>query len=266
MRLIGLETGDPAQFKTWDEFWKAYCAQQTNFLKHAFIQQHIIIRSRPNHFASPLGSALHDLCMKTCKDLHTPVIEGGIDMGYFEFIGYGTVIDSLAAVKKLVFETKKLSMAELIAALDCNFEGKESVRQLLLHAPSYGNNDPYADAIGKAIDLEALKFTKKYSAELGVHLRPEVRAVHFACTVRQSGQCDAEWPEGIHAAGRRLVGIARSRHAWPDGGSALQLLHQELQLSRAGSPDCSTSNSVLPVSSARRARKNWFPSCGRGSI
>jgi len=86
--IIGLETGDSREFKTWDEFWQAYVQQHINFLKHAFIQQHVIINLRAKHFAWPLGSALHDLCMKECKDIHTPVIEGGIDLGYFEFMGW----------------------------------------------------------------------------------------------------------------------------------------------------------------------------------
>ncbi len=217
---IGLETGDPRNFKTWDEFWKAYCAQQTNFLKHAFIQQHIIIRSRPNHFATPLGSALHDLCMRACKDLHSPVIEGGIDFGYFEFIGYGTVIDSLAAIKQLVFETKKLSMGELMAALDCNFDGKEFVRQLLMHAPRYGNNDPYADNIGKAIDLEALKFTKKYSSELGVHL--DLRYVPFTSHV-PFGKVVSATPNGRKAFTPLADGSSASQGADVNGPTAVLL-------------------------------------------
>jgi formate C-acetyltransferase len=217
---IGLETGDPRQFKAWDEFWKAYCAQQTNFLKHAFIQQHIIIHSRPNHLATPLGSALHDLCMKTCKDLHTPVIEGGIDFGYFEFIGYGTVIDSLAAIKHLVFETGKLTMEEVLAAVDCDFAGKEAIRQLLLHAPRYGNNDPYADAIGKAIDLEALKFTQKYSAELGVHM--DLRYVPFTSHV-PFGKVVSATPNGRKAYTPLADGSSASQGADAHGPTAVLL-------------------------------------------
>lgn len=218
--VIGLETGDPCAFSTWEEFWKAYCAQQTNFLKHAFIQQHIIIGSRPNHFATPLGSALHDLCMKSCKDLHTPVIEGGIDFGYFEFIGYGTVIDSLAAVKHLVFETKKLSMKELIAALDCDFAGKEVIRQLMLHTPRYGNNDAYADAIGKAIDLEALKFTRKYSAELGVHM--DLRYVPFTSHV-PFGKVVSATPNGRKAYTPLADGSSASQGADVHGPTSVLL-------------------------------------------
>jgi formate C-acetyltransferase len=158
---IGLQTGDPRNFETWEEFWNAYLSHQTDFIKHAFIQQHHIIRLRAKHFAVPLGSALHDLCMEHCIDLHQPKIPGGIDLGYFEFMGYGTVVDSLSAIKKLVFEDKKLTMAEVIDAVSSNFEGKEDVRHMLLNVPSYGNNDPYADAIAKAVDRSAVELDRK---------------------------------------------------------------------------------------------------------
>ena len=218
--VIGLETGDPCNFKTWDELWNAYCQQQTNFLKHAFIQQHAIINLRAKHFAVPLGSALHDLCMKECKDLHTPKIEGGIDLGYFEFIGYGTVIDSLAAIKNLVFEEKKITMAQLIEALQCNFEGKEFIRQMLLHAPKYGNNDPYTDVIGRALDEEALKYTKAYSKELGVHL--DLRLVPFTSHV-PFGKVVSATPNGRKAYTPLSDGSSASHGSDTNGPTAILL-------------------------------------------
>jgi len=215
---IGLETGDPTNFKTWDEFWNAYLAQQTNFLKHAFIQQHIIINMRPKHFATPLGSALHDLCMETCKDLHTPVIEGGIDLGYFELMGYGTVVDSLAAIKKLVFEEKKLTMAELVQAMKSNFEGYEAIREMLMNAPKYGNNDAYSDTIAKDVDREALKFTKQYSKELGVHL--DLRLVPFTSHV-PFGKVVSATPNGRKAWTPLSDGSSASHGADVNGPTAV---------------------------------------------
>lgn len=217
---IGLETGDPRKFKTWEEFFRAYLAQQTNFLKHAFIQQHLIINLRPEHFAAPLSSALHDLCMNDCRDLHSAKIDGGIDLGYFEFIGYGTVIDSLVAIKKLVFEKKKITMDELISALETNFEGKEVIRQLLLNAPKYGNNDPYADAIGKILDEEALKFTRKYSRELGVHL--DLRYVPFTSHV-PFGKVVSATPNGRKAFTPLSDGSSASQGADVKGPTAVLL-------------------------------------------
>lgn len=215
---IGIETGDPRLFKTWEEFWNAYLAQQTNYLKHAFVQQHVIINLRASHFAVPLASSLHDLCMENCQDLHSPHIAGGIDLGYFEFIGYGTVIDSLAAIKKLVFEEHKLTMAELIAALEVNFKGYEVIRQMLLNAPKYGNNDDYADTIAKDLDLAALKFAHKYSKELGVHL--DLRYVPFTSHV-PFGKVVSATPNGRKAWTPLSDGSSASHGADINGPTAV---------------------------------------------
>jgi pyruvate formate-lyase/glycerol dehydratase family glycyl radical enzyme len=217
---IGIDTGDARAFRSWDEFWRAYLVQQTNFLKHAFIQQQVIIDLRARHFATPLGSALHDLCMKNMIDLHQPHIEGGIDLGYFECIGYGTVIDSLAAIKKRVFEEKKLTMSELLEALACNFEGREAIRQMLIHSPCYGNNDPYADGIARAIDRASLDFTKAYSREIGVHL--DLRYVPFTAHV-PFGKVVSATPNGRKAWTPLADGASASHGADINGPTAVLL-------------------------------------------
>ncbi len=181
-QVLGIETGDPRSFKTWDEFWNAYVQQHLLFVKTAFTQQYIINKLRAQHFAQPMGSAMHDLSMKHCIDLHQEQIPEGINLGYFEYIGFGTVVDSLAAVKKLVFEEKKLSMDKLIQAIDADFEGYEDVRALLRSTPCYGNNDEYADAIGREVDKLSVEYGGKYSMrDLGMH--NDVRYVPFTSHV-----------------------------------------------------------------------------------
>ncbi|MCW7752969.1 glycyl radical protein [Desulfobotulus sp. H1] len=180
-QVLGVETGDPNTFASWEEFWEAYKSQHILFMKTAFIQQYIIIHLRARHFAQPLGSAMHDLCMKHCVDLHQAEIPEGINLGYFEYMGLGTVVDSLAAIKKLVFEEKRLTMGQVLDAIDANFEGHENVQALLRSAPCYGNNDPYADAIGRDIDRISVEFGKAYSKELGIH--NDVRYVPFTSHV-----------------------------------------------------------------------------------
>lgn len=204
--LLGVETGDPRDLKDWDAFWNAFIAQQTHFLKIAFSSQYVINKLRPRHFAQPMGSALHDLCMKYCLDLHTEHIPEGIDQGCIDFIGYGTLVDSLAAIKKHVYDDKTLSMDTLIQALDADFEGFEAIREMLHASPCYGNNDPYADAIGKAVERHTMDFSLKYAKELGVWI--DTRYV----------------PVTAHVAfGRVLAASANGRKAWTplsDGTSA----------------------------------------------
>ncbi len=180
-RALGVETGDPRGFETWEQFWDAYRQQHMLFLRTAFIQQYLIIQIRARHFAQPMGSALHDLCMKHCLDLHQPHIPEGVDLGYFEFMGLGTVVDSLSAIKKFVYEEKRLTMDQVLAAIDADFEGYEDVRALLRSAPCYGNNDPYADAIGKELDRISVEYAAKYSKDLGIN--NDVRYVPFTSHV-----------------------------------------------------------------------------------
>lgn len=218
--IIGLQTGELEDFKTFDEFLAAYLKQQKYYIRNAFIQEHEIIRLRAQHFASPLGSSLHKLCRDSYTDIHQPVIPGGIDLGYFEFIGYGTVIDSLSAIKKLVFEEQKITLAQLKEALVHNFEGYQEIQKLLQTAPAYGNNDSYADSIGKLLDKEALDFAAKYSEELGVHL--DLRLVPFTSHV-PFGKVVSATPNGRKAYVPLSDGSSASQGADKIGPTAVLL-------------------------------------------
>lgn len=218
--VIGLETGEFEAFQSFDEVLSAFLKQQRYFIKHAFIQQHEIIRLRGRHFATPLGSLLHKLCRDTYTDLHQPKIEGGIDLGYFEYIGYATVIDSLAAIKKLVFEEGRITKAELKEALSHNFKGYEAIRQLLMNANAYGNNDSYADEIGKLLDREAQEFTAKYGKELGVHM--DLRLVPFTSHV-PFGKVVSATPNGRFAYTPLSDGSSASQGADKNGPTAILL-------------------------------------------
>ncbi len=216
--LLGLETGNPEEFETFDEFFEAYLKQQKNFIRHAFRQQYVINKLRERHFASPLGSSLSKLCRDSFRDLHTEHIPGGIDLGYFEFIGYGTVIDSLAAIKKLVYEDKRITIQELINALRNNFDGYEIIEHLLKNAPSYGNDDSYADEIGLRLDKEAGDFARKYGKELGVHI--DLRYVPFTSHV-PFGKVVSATPNGRKAYTPLSDGSSASQGADVNGPTAI---------------------------------------------
>jgi len=217
---IGLQTGELEEFARFEDLLEAFLRQQAYFLRHAFIQQHEIIRLRAQHFATPLGSALHALCREQLIDLHQPAIPGGIDLGYFEYIGYGTVVDSLSAIKKNVFEEGRFSLGELRQALLADFQGFEAIRQHLLNAPSYGNDDPYADEIGRLLDLRALEFAERYSAELGVQL--DLRYVPFTSHV-PFGKVVSATPDGRHAFAPLSDGSSPAQGADVNGPTAVLL-------------------------------------------
>lgn len=82
--------------------------------------------------------------------------------------GLPTAANSLAAVKKLVFEEKRVAMGQLIDALQKDFEGYEDLRQMLVNdAPKFGNDDDYVDAIAHDLQYWLYEHTQNYKTEEG---------------------------------------------------------------------------------------------------
>jgi formate C-acetyltransferase len=103
----------------------------------------------PAKYSDPFMSAFLQDCISRGKDMN----DGGTIYPDFHGIagmGLGTTADALAALKKLVFEQKRVSLPDLMAALSLNFTGHEIIRQELInHAPKFGNGDPYVDRIAR---------------------------------------------------------------------------------------------------------------------
>jgi formate C-acetyltransferase len=178
---VGVSTGDARSFTCFADLWNAFRLQAENVMRHTFIQQHVADTLKSQHIASPMFSMLHDLCMADCKDIHSGPINDAVYLGFFDIMGFGTVIDSLAAVKKLVLDDEQLGMDELLVALNEDFEGHEAVRQLCLHAPKYGNNDPYADSIGRDIEECFARLAHDHTTAFGGEL--DVRYVSITSHV-----------------------------------------------------------------------------------
>ncbi|HOW71106.1 MAG TPA: pyruvate formate lyase family protein [Phycisphaerae bacterium] len=157
---FGVQTGDPRSWTSYEDVWKAFCAQLRHLIQHALTQQYIALRMKPQFFAAPATSMLHDLAMAECRDLHShgDYFPGAIDHSCLEVIGKATAIDSLAAVKHLIFDTKKVTWDQLLTAIESNWEGHEAIRQMCLNAPKYGNGIEWVDAIGFEMERFVLKF------------------------------------------------------------------------------------------------------------
>jgi formate C-acetyltransferase len=163
--LFGLETGNPRTFTTFEQVWNAFKAQLENVLKNIMIQGAVARRIKPRHFAAPYASMLHDLASQACMDLqrHDEPIPGALDLSCIDGIGgFGTAIDSLAAIKTLIFDEKKLTWDALLDALECNWQGKEAVRQMCLNAPKYGNGIEWVDNIGKEVHRVVLDYVRRF--------------------------------------------------------------------------------------------------------
>lgn len=168
---FGIETADPRSFASYDDLWAAFKVQLENVIGHIMIQGAVARTLKPQHFAAPYASMLHDLAMDACMDLqrHGEGIPGGLDLCTVDGVGgFGTAIDSLAAIKQLVFDEKKLTWDELLNAMERNWEGSEPIRQRCLNASKFGNGIGWVDEIGLAIHKTALDYIRQHPRPNGL--------------------------------------------------------------------------------------------------
>jgi pyruvate formate-lyase/glycerol dehydratase family glycyl radical enzyme len=144
-RQIGPKTGDPRRFTTYEELWEAYTRQVEALLPHCLLYKNLDMELYRELAPAPFQSALFQGCIEKGLDL----MEGGTLYRTHATLlgGAPNVGDSLAALKKAVFEDKRLTMTQVVDALDKNFEGCEEVLHILSAAPKFGNDDDYVDSI-----------------------------------------------------------------------------------------------------------------------
>jgi len=145
-RRIGLETGDPARFETFDELFAAYEKQLRHLIDIKVRGNNVVERLYAAYMPAPFLSLVIDDCIAKGKDYH----DGGAryDTSYIQGVGVGSITDGMTALKYHVFDEKSLTMEELLAALADDFEGHERLRLMLLNkTPKYGNDDDYADDV-----------------------------------------------------------------------------------------------------------------------
>ena len=145
-RRIGLETGDPRTFETYDQLYAAWRRQMEYFVGLKLSVNNYIERMFSLYAPATFLSLFIDDCIAKGKDYYS----GGAryNTTYIQCTGLGTITDSLSSLKKHVFETRRYTMDEMMRALSQNFEGEEKMRQYILHhTPFFGNDDAEADAI-----------------------------------------------------------------------------------------------------------------------
>ena len=128
----------------------AYKKQLGFFLDLKIKFNNVTERLYANYMPAPFMSILMDDCIARGLDYHN----GGprYNPTYIQGVGIGTVTDALAAVKYHVFDQQKVTMDELLEAMQANFEGHERLHHtLLVHSPRYGNDDDYADNITEEV-------------------------------------------------------------------------------------------------------------------
>lgn len=197
---LGPDTGDPRNFKTFDEMLEAYRKQIDHYyesnIRRGFKAAKLL---DPLCAYVPFTSSLLNEPIKKGKDYN----HGGARFwkehqgAVWVDRGLPDAADSLAALKKVVFDDKQATMGEVIDALKADFEGYEELRAKLLAAPKYGNDDDYADNI--------MSYFWRYTVDLGMSYRDTYgrRPVCF-----RQGAGWAQW------AGPGVGALPNGRKAW----------------------------------------------------
>ncbi len=145
-KKVGIETGDPHNFKTYEELYNAFVRQLQFIVDQKMRVSNYIDRMFAKYAPAPFLSVVIDDCISNGRDYY----DGGprYNTSYIQCCGLGTVTDSLAALKKHVFEDETFGMERVLNAVLKNFEGDELLRQTIINrTPFFGNDDDYADSI-----------------------------------------------------------------------------------------------------------------------
>ena len=143
---LGPATGDPRSFASFDDVLAAFTSQVEHFVDMKVRYDNIVRDIYATHCPVPFTSAVIDDCIATATDWHA----GGsrYKIATMSGVAVGTVADALSGIRAHVFEKRTFGMAELIEALDNNWEGYEIMRQTLVNkTPQYGNDDEAADEL-----------------------------------------------------------------------------------------------------------------------
>lgn len=141
--IMSIETGDPATFKTFNEFWEAFQEQVRWMLGKAIELNEAFGLVHQEILPTPLLSAFFDGPLEKGKDL----IFGGAryNASGTTHIGFADTVDSLNAIEKAVFIDKVCTFAELLQALRADFAGYEKLHAYLVNkTPKFGTDDPIA--------------------------------------------------------------------------------------------------------------------------
>ncbi len=194
-KQVGLQTGDASKFTSIDEFEAAVYKQVHYLLKQFSTSQNFLEDLQYKYMPNPVASMFTCGCMEKGMDL----THGGADVSTGPGMngnGVADFVDSLAAVRQVIFHEERFTMGELIEAIKDNFVGHDLIHQALLNAPKWGNNDDTVDLIVSELTDCLVKITSSYRGKLG---NPKLPALYPVSSNVPQGMAVSALPSGRKA-------------------------------------------------------------------
>lgn len=166
-KRMGLALGGLEDFQTFEDLWNAYARQVEHHVEIMAEQEALAYQVAGEEAPFLFLSMLYDDCLPRARG----IFSGGVRYlgGTLETYGNSNTADSLTAIKRLVYDSKRISPRQLLEALTADFEGHQRIRQLLLDAPKYGNDDETADGMLLRVHEHVCNHTRKQADRVGLH-------------------------------------------------------------------------------------------------
>lgn len=162
---ISVRTGNPLEFKTFEDFLEAIKEQIRYFVRAVVKGSHVIDEVCMDRPVPALSLTFRE-CIEKAKDYAWGGAKYNAGNGII-LIGIADLINSIAAVKNIVYDNKAATMEELVKALEYNFEGYEKLHELCLNSPKYGNDDESVDWTADEMYTFIADEIEKYSSKFG---------------------------------------------------------------------------------------------------
>ncbi len=166
----GAKTPDPAEFSSVNDILAAYLDQVRFFFGRMTKIENICRSLYETYLPRPFYSAVLEGCIEKGRDTRRWAYPSMVH-DFVVIIGATNVVDSLSAIKRVVFENKLVTLPELIEIMDRNWEGHEEIRQACINAPKYGNDDEYVDLMARDVHYGTSSVLAEFSDRFGNPLR-----------------------------------------------------------------------------------------------
>ncbi len=164
-RTVSVQTGDPTTFETFEDFKEAV-KNQLRYATRAVVKgSHVIDNVCMDRIVPALSLSFRE-CIQKCKDYAWGGAKYNTGNGII-MIGVADLINSMAAIKYLVYDTKQVSMADMVAALNADFEGYDEILELCKNAPKYGNDNEITGEIAGEMFTFIADEIESYKSKFG---------------------------------------------------------------------------------------------------